>query len=457
MPRATAPHEPRASSVRHSLGNLKLPTNRAGQTQANLLNDLIAQGTLHYLRRYDCFDCRQTQWTVHQTVRTVQNQLRSLNRSGPWMSPALLEYLRLLKRKYYAYGTYLASFSSLPILYKACSQKDVLSAVQSKTIVAMSIKVIDNINDTLHDFDQARLSQFKWLASLCDSRFDFPPYEPDWLRRAENSTYNMNRWVYQNLMEAVGRDSIMFQLFKRDVTDYVTGQVRSFEQKYDKIRDSQINLRDYLRNVATKGFGKLWIDIDFCYLEKALGSLNENSLAAIRMINLSFDLLFRALCVYDDVGDLTEDIDHKIVNAVVILGIERNKCSLDLLFNSTNRETVIGELKRAGVIQDSLELADLIFLKSVQCLSEASKLNPLINCRALMACAKILRLFLLRKLLTKPTLETIRLIRRCFRNTQRIESFISPEIWTYSSLLDDIVQHELSRDIVEVREVSASI
>ena len=75
---------------------------------------------------------------------------------GPELSSyeEMLE-LGVMKKKYIPYSAYMAAISAYPLLSRVASQKQLLSTILAKMALILSIKVLDNINDTFHTTEEA--------------------------------------------------------------------------------------------------------------------------------------------------------------------------------------------------------------------------------------------------------------------------------------------------------------
>jgi hypothetical protein len=308
-------------------------------------------------------------------------------------SPDELRSHGLLKNKHYYYGGYLSVLTSLPILTKSATYSQILSSMVAKTSAITSIKVLDNIHDKLSSKQRAVYSQFKHLGAFTEEIFDFELAD-DFLKSAENSCMRMARWTHDLVSGGLNRTSDTIEIYRSDFVNYIDGQIRSMDEK--AVGSSQhMTIRDYLQRVNEKSVGKIWVDIDFCFLEKALGRLDENELKSTLCARKAADYFFKGCNLYDDIADLKEDLKLGIFNSVPLLALDRGK--IDESDFSRDRSELLKILKRRNAIDDTLQLADLIFLKGIKPLLEARELGGTIDVDALIFGAKILRAFAIRK------------------------------------------------------------
>jgi hypothetical protein len=406
----------------------------------NFFYKIAALSLLRHMQKYSSINYGKTVSNIRETLRRIDSNLVKIDKN-PYCLPVYeLEQLGLYKKKYMVYGAYLSAISSLPILYQVARDRDIISSIFAKTVAVTSIKVIDNINDRFHDFDHAIRSQQKHGQALtCNDFFlnEMNECNLQWIKKAENSTYLMAQWTYNALVSPTSNTSEMFEKFRRDAHNYISGQIQSFYQKFNKFETTPIDLPKYLESISTKGFGKLWIDIDFCFYEKSVGEISEDDRKAMGLINKSLDFLFKALCIYDDTTDLREDLANDIINSSVILGIDQGKLSLDDLQNGYN--ALIKLLEERKILFDTVKLGDLCFLKSINRLLEAEKYAKQMDIQALIYCTRILRLFLLRKMvLEKRNIGSVNELVLSFKGFEKLRSSIPDRILSYDKLLDRI-------------------
>lgn len=376
---------------------------------------------------------------VYRSINRVKRELEArltTELEGPLvLSFDDLRDRRLLKDKYTAYASFLAAISSYPILHRVAGEDAVESSIFSKTAMMTGIKLLDNVNDQFHDFEQAEASQQKYEEALTKPLFFFDSFEgrKPWLARAENSAYTITRWAYQRLPTSL-EDSKTFKIFIADVREFVDAQIRSFYQKSNLYNFSGLSFKDYLRKVTAKASGTLWVDVDLCFYEASTGGLDGATFKSLECVNRGIDLLFRALIIWDDVTDLKDDLRDSIVNSAMMLGLETGKVSPSELQGKAVK--VIKTLEERGVLEDAIHLGNLVFLSAVEQMREAENLNENIDVEALIYCARVLRLFLLRKQVEeKKDLRSIRLVLRSFDEFERFRSDIPDYLRPYGKLV----------------------
>ena len=410
--------------------------------EVNLFTDFLKLLTLGYMSKYPSISFRETFRTIKEVIDEFNLRLEMLRKNKLCLDVDLLKKNGLFKDKYYVYGAFLAAISSYPILYRVADRETIKSAVFAKTAMVASSKVLDNINDELHSFQEAVKSQQKYQQALTCGYFylDFDKdFNLSFVSRAENTTYVMASWTHQ-LMASKNNghsndESSMFNMFLNDVDECIEGQIRSFYQKHEKYVSQTISLSDFLRKISAKGFGKIWVDIDFCFYEQCLGKLSSREFKAVKLINKSIDLLFRSLLFYDDATDIKEDIKHNIVNSVLILGLELEKISLEDLFSE---EVLIKKLEENNLIQDTISFGDMVYLSGIECLHKAKEYSYFIDVDALIFCARILRMFLLRKLiLKKKNLKSLKTFLRSFSSFKKLKESIPQYLNVYYNILEE--------------------
>lgn len=309
------------------------------------------------------------------------------------LSPDELRFHRLLKKKHYYYGAYLSVLTSLPVLAKSANHFQILSSMLAKTSAITSIKVLDNIHDRLCDKERAVDSQYEHLRAFTEESFDFDAAD-NFLKSAENSCMKMARWTYDLVSRNLNRTSDTMQIYLRDFADYINGQIRSMDQKAAG-SGAHMTIQDYIQKVNEKSVGKIWVDIDFCFLERSLSGLDQNELKSASCVRRAADYFFKGCNLYDDIADLEEDLKLGILNSVPLLALDRGK--IDEHDLSRDRKDLQKILVEREAIQEALQLADLIFLQGINPLLEAKELGQTIDVDALIFGAKILRMFAIRK------------------------------------------------------------
>jgi len=147
------------------------------------------------------------------------------------------------------------------------------------------------------------------------------------------------------------------------------------------------------------------------------------------------EYLHKAILLYDDVSDLQTDLQDKILNSVVIYGMERGHCSLE----DTRRDPswFIHKLERERVLQDVLYLGDLIFSKGVELLHKTAELSDdMIDIAALIFNLRVLKVFTMRKwIIQKKNFQAMMNASRSFHTLEKLVSAIPNHIFVYERTL----------------------
>lgn len=299
------------------------------------------------------------------------------------MPPDCMEYSLLLenqymKEKHLIYAILMAAAESLPLLYRECTREVILKSILAKTSLGASSKLLDNLNDEIHTFEEALNSLENYLSALNTGEFEKKCNTP--VERAESSACEMASWIYSSLNDEVPA----FHLYIQDCTNLVTGQIRSLEHR----KKRWPSLSAYVESITEKSIGDVWIDIDLCQFD-----VLDNSLMKLKKAN---EYIFKSSLVYDDVQDIFEDIRTHSVNSAVILGIEGNVITPDDL-QEMESFNIVSLLRESDILRETVYLADALFLKGVDILMQVK--NSCIDMKGLLKSFKLVRLFNLRKLL----------------------------------------------------------
>jgi hypothetical protein len=337
---------------------------------------------------------------VAKSISAFEDLLHTLSNT-PWcMSIEELNTKRLLKRKHYHYAAHLAVLSSVPILSSIAGQDALLDAIVAKMCAIVSIKTLDNVNDTWHTHEDIVRSLDNQLAAFSGEPFEI--YASDaTVRRAENYTFHLARNCYDILSKYRRQGARFSTKYVKDLNKYVKGQTDSMLQK--RVRDGQwknrVDIKRFLRDVNEKSVGKIWIDSDFCIAE-GLRDLSTSETQALELIGQATDYVFKGCNVYDDVADLEIDLRAGILNSVVYLALDRGLCSKSDLLDP---EQILHKIRAREGIKQSIQLGDWIYLKSYEYLNLAGELTDLFDIGALERGLKVLRLFAMRKWLFRQT------------------------------------------------------
>jgi hypothetical protein len=369
--------------------------------------DIIHKAAGLAFMRYAC-GSGSTYRRVYQLTQAVSRHFEFYIRTllhGPGLaSYDELRQAKLMKRKYIAYSAYMATLSTYPLLSSRAGLSEIASTIMAKMNLITSIKVLDNVNDSLHTWEEAVKSLDRQYQAITTGVFQ--PLEGDSIKaRAENSSLLISALIHRWLEKQAAKASKARQIFLEDLRRYIEGQKLSFSQQSVEQREN-LNIYTYLQNVNEKSIGRIWVDLDLCMLEQTVSDLNDEIIYKLRE---SFDYLFKSCNIYDDVADLDVDMAAGIWNSVVYLGMEKGV--------SKGFEGIAKDLLR-----DTVRLGDLHYLKAV---SAARKLGEKLSfdVEGLLRCFTALRYFVVRKWFfrTKNPLDIIDFVN--VRVTPEIEAY----------------------------------
>ncbi|MFH1328036.1 MAG: hypothetical protein ABIH76_04190, partial [Candidatus Bathyarchaeota archaeon] len=203
----------------------------------------------------------------------------------------------------------------------------------------------------------------------------------------------------------------------------------SFLQKKHEYSLSPMSLNDFLQKVSAKCFGKIWVDIDFCFLENSIGELDAKEIKAVMLVNRSLDFIFKSLLFYDDVTDFDEDFNNDIINSTMILGIDLGKLAVKELFEAKGH--LYTKLEERGIIDDAVAMGNILYTKGINCLMEAKEYTQIMDADALTFCAKVLRLFLMRKTLPKGAGLNAKTILKSLESFTKVKTSIPEYLKSY--------------------------
>lgn len=359
----------------------------------NTLYKLSAASLLLCMNRFKSTKFPRSMLMIRDAVDAFSKKLETELDGSRCLAADELRIHRLLKKKHYYYGAYLAALTSLPTLSSATSWLQVLSSIIAKTSAITSIKVLDNIHDRLSNKQDAVKPQREHLNAFTAKSFDLKSSDSI-LGKAENSCMSMARWTYELVTQGLAKDAWTSRIYAQDFADYIDGQIRSMDEKTEG--DSlTTTIQDYIQKVNEKSVGRIWVDVDFCFLEKALGGLAENEFKAILGVRRAADCFFKGCNLYDDIADLEEDLKLNIFSSVPLLALDRGVINESDL--KRDSQELLRILRRSETIKEAVQLGDLIFLQGMRPLMEAKELTNLIDVDAMVFGAKILRMFAIRK------------------------------------------------------------
>lgn len=359
----------------------------------NTLYKLSAASLLICMNRFPSTRFPKSLVMVRDAASTFIRKLETELERDRCLTSDELRIHRLLKKKHYYYGAYLAALTSLPILSSSASHSQVLSSMIAKTSAITSIKVLDNIHDRLTSKRDAITSQKEHLKAFTEESFDLKGSD-SFLGRAENSCMSMARWTFELVAQRLGKRARTSRIYAQDFAEYIDGQIRSMDEKAEGNSPTP-TIQDYIQKVNEKSVGRIWVDIDFCFLEKNLGGLDRNEFESILGVRRAADCFFKGCNLYDDIADLEEDLKLGIFSSVPLLALDRGMIEESDLRQDSQR--LLRILKESDAINEVVQLADLIFLQGTKPLIDARELTKLIDVDAIVFGAKILRMFAIRK------------------------------------------------------------
>ena len=324
---------------------------------------------------------------VQDAFSCYQKKLEALSMTPQCLSCEQLHEKGFLKKRHWKSAAYMASATSLPVLYKQVDYNSILEAVCAKASIGSSAKLMDNLNDEVHSYKEARNSLRTYESALGHGFYE-PGDSP--FVTAERSAHEMATWVYETV-SSHGPTTV----FRKDVALLVSGQVASLEHKKGKYP----SMKEYLSRICERSIGNVWIDVDLAFLDDEEPQIKEGN-----------DHIFKSYLIYDDVQDIVRDLRNNSVNAAVILGLERG-----ILDESDMKESpdIIEILEKSGIFQDLLLLGDLVFLRGVELISSNGR-NP-IDKKGLAASLGMIRMFNIRRFLAEK------------RNAPILEMFFASE------------------------------
>ncbi|MCP8312608.1 MAG: hypothetical protein L6M37_06650 [Candidatus Methylarchaceae archaeon HK02M1] len=341
--------------------------------------------------------------------------------------PSIIDY-GYMKEKHWVYAAYMATITSLPLLYQVCKFQEILKAIFSKTSFGANIKLLDNLNDEIHDVSQAVDSLWNWLSAHTKGEYINRSKARDPIvTMAENSAFKMETWVFEAVSSNQLCASEMYGAYLDDAIKWVKGQADSLKHKVDR-KGKLPSIKDYIIYISEKSIGDLWVDIDLCFFESGIKSFKEDLIRVIKQLKIGNSLVFKSSLVYDDVQDIYEDLKTKSINSAVILALERGVISQGDLKDKSPHE-IVKKLKEEQILMDTIRLADMVFLKGIEMVNTVDCLDKTLDRRGLIQGFRFVRLFNLRKLLIRnKDYETMKLFFSSLDNFDKIKRTIPDDI-----------------------------
>ena len=354
----------------------------------------LCYATLAYATKYRSMPRNKTVKMLEKSISIFEDYLTISLSDFKCMSSSELLEKRLMKRKHYCYAAYLAVISSFPILQGNIPCSETFKAVIAKIAEIVSIKTLDNVNDVFHTPEQAARSLKTQFQAFTSDSLRLPGSHDD-IGRAENSTYKLAKFTNTLVSQATNRDGPAFTLYLKDFEKYIQGQALSMNQKLD---NDIIDIREFLQSINEKAVGRVWITVDFCFLN-SLWYFDMADLKTMEHVKTAIDLIFKGCNIYDDISDLQVDLDQKILNSVVLLALDNGLCDEHELHD--NPSILKSKLESREAFYKALELGNLLFSMGLEELEKAQDYPSRIDIDALKYSTYILRIFSMRKWLTK--------------------------------------------------------
>lgn len=313
---------------------------------------------------------------INRALTAYGGRMNSLAENPHCMGSTSLMRHGLLKEKYWRIGVFMASVTSLPVLYNTASEEQLIQAICAKASVSTSAKLLDNLNDMIHTYPQAVHSLSAYESALTRGMYD-PDGTSD-ITRAECSAHEIASWVYAIMLNRCGTPPCT-----RDIGLLVSGQIASLQHK----RGDYPSIETYLSRVCERSIGNMWIDVD----------LHFSSQDGSPSLKKGNDYIFKSYLLYDDIQDIREDIRTNSVNSAIILGMEQGLLSEEDIV-SEKTEAIVNNLEKAGIFWDILSLGDLVFLEGLEAISQC---DTSIDKQGLVASLGMIRMFNMRRTLRR--------------------------------------------------------
>ncbi len=411
---------------RHSTKPSAKPNKKEG---LNTLYKASAILWLLFCHRFPSLRINTTSHFLKEAMRNYRDELYNLSYDPECLDyPSLID-LGYMKEKHWVYAAYIATITSLPLLHKVCDVQEILRAILAKTSFGTNIKLLDNLNDEIHDVSQALDSLCNWLSAHTKGEYINRNKDQDRIViKAENSAFKMGTWVFEAISSCQLYASKMYEVYSNDAMKMVEGQINSIKHKADR-KGKLPSIREYISNISEKNNGNLWIDIDLCFLENGLQGFKKDQLRAIELLKVGNSLIFKSSLFYDDAEDIYEDLRTESINSAIILALERGIISYNDLKKKSSFE-IVKRLRETGILMDVVRLADMFFITGIEMLDGIKdRLEGILDKQGLIQSYRLLRMFLLRKLLImNRDYETMKLFFSSLGDFERIKRNIPDDI-----------------------------
>lgn len=361
------------------------------QEQKTSLISRVA-GTLWILlsQKYTSLRFNRILPVIKEALFCYEDKLNSLSNLPHCMNYTELLQKGFFKEKYWKFGLFMAAATSLPVLYNKVDHQDIIGSVCAKASVSTSAKLLDNLNDTVHSYQEALYSLSEYKCALQNGTYSVE--NPS--SRAEQSAHEIATWVHHLVPSGDNRE------FAGDVDRLVEGQIASLQHK----KEQYPSMKEYLSRICERSIGNVWIDMDLALLEEEKTQLKKGN-----------EYIFKSYLIYDDVQDISEDLEFNSVNSAVILGLERGILSEDDI-GQRSAQKIIQELKKAHIFEDLLCLGDVVFLKG---LTIIKKCDSAIDEQGLAASLGMIRMFNIRRILRRE--KTLDILNTFLANQRGLE------------------------------------
>ncbi len=345
---------------------------------------------------------------------------------------------KYLKKKHWIYADYMATISSLPLLYNIQEENIIQEAIIAKTAIGTSTKLLDNINDSIQTTDEAISALKEFEKSMIDVNYEVPKIysNPTNINRGVNSSYVIANWVPKILVRSNAPK--MQNIYEKDVKKLINGQIDSLQHKcLRSVKD--ITIDNFLTSISEKSIGDVWVDIDLCFMEDGLGKLDNNIFRNLTELKKGYSWIFKSSLIYDDVQDIYTDIKENAVNSALLLGLKKGAISYKNI-DQFDPDITIKKLDESGTLMDTISLADMLFMKGVRHIEKISEINTdIIDWKALLLSFRFVRLFNLRKLLIRnKNIETFKLFLASIQDLKKIEEKIPDHILNLNKYIEPI-------------------
>ncbi len=353
---------------------------------------------------------------VNESTKYLRNSLKLYEEhlTNDIEAPFCLPYHDLLRRgylkkKHWVYADYMATQSTLPLLYKTKDKSIITEALLAKTGIGASTKLLDNLNDSVQSVEEASISLKTFQQALTDPFFHLPQIQTgnSETLRAVNSAYMMGNWVPRLLMRCHAPH--MWKEYVADAEKLIQGQIDSITHKSSDERESR-TIEKYLAEISEKSIGDVWLDVDLCFMENSLAALDHRTIQGLDILREGYRWVFKASLIWDDAQDLRVDITEGAINSSILLALKAGLIDRDEI-DPLHPEPIVERLDKSGITTDTIRLADLLFIRGVQRVEDAKRYMPdIIDWDALLFSFRLIRLFNLRKiLLQRKDTTTLRL------------------------------------------------